>query len=47
MYGVPYSVEAYRLAVAGDDTPPHQLHLVRNGQGLTLVNAHVVTDLLN
>jgi hypothetical protein len=36
MYGVPYSAEAYRIAVAGDDTPPHQLRLVRNGQGLEI-----------
>jgi hypothetical protein len=53
MYGVPYSAEAYRLAVAGDDTPPHQLRLVRNGQGLEIAGgidfgtAHDVQVLLS
>jgi hypothetical protein len=53
MYGMPYSAEAYRLAVAGDDTPPHQLRLVRNGQGLEIAGgidfgtAHDVQVLLS
>jgi hypothetical protein len=52
MYGVPYSAEAYRLAVAGDDTPPHKLRLVRNGQaieiagGIDFGTAHDVQVLL-